>query len=44
MRAKCYDMDPIICEVNRLLEYVDTGRMRSAQNEKQEERNTKERH
>lgn len=30
MRAKCYDIDPIVCEVNRLVEYVDTGRMRQA--------------
>lgn len=30
MRAKCYDMDPIICEINRLVEYVNTGRMRNA--------------
>lgn len=30
MRAKCYDVDPIISEVNRLVEYVDTGRMREA--------------
>lgn len=30
MRAKCYDIDPMVCEVNRLVEYVDTGRMRQA--------------
>jgi len=30
MRSKCYDMDPIICEVNRIVEYIDTGRMRNA--------------
>lgn len=30
MRAKCYDIDPLVCEVNRLVEYVDTGRMRQA--------------
>lgn len=30
MRAKCYDIDPVVCEVNRLIEYVDTGRMRQA--------------
>lgn len=30
MRAKCYDIDPVMCEVNRLIEYVDTGRMRQA--------------
>lgn len=30
LRAKCYDIDPIACEVNRLVEYVETGRMRQA--------------
>ena len=29
MRSKCYDLDPAICEVNRLVEYVETGRMRN---------------
>ena len=31
MRAKCYDLDPTICEINRLVEYIDTGRVRNAQ-------------
>lgn len=30
MRAKCYDLDPMISEVNRIVEYIDTGRMRNA--------------
>ena len=30
MRAKCYDIDPVLCEVNRLLEYIDTGKTRNA--------------
>ena len=30
MRAKCYDIDPLAGEVRRLIEYINTGRMRQA--------------
>ena len=30
MRAKCFDIDPIAGEVSRLVEYINTGRMRQA--------------
>jgi len=30
MRAKCFDIDPIVGEVSRLVEYINTGRMRQA--------------
>lgn len=30
MRSKCFDMEPIVQEVNRLVEYISTGRMRQA--------------
>lgn len=30
MRAKCFDIDPTVSEVNRLVEYINTGRMRQA--------------
>lgn len=30
MRAKCFDLDPIVGEVGRLVEYINTGRMRQA--------------
>lgn len=30
MRSKCFDMEPTVQEVNRLVEYIATGRMRQA--------------
>lgn len=30
MRSKCFDMEPTVQEVNRLVEYIVTGRMRQA--------------
>lgn len=30
MRARCFDIDPIAGEVGRLVEYINTGRMRQA--------------
>lgn len=30
MRAKCFDIDPLVGDVSRLVEYINTGRMRQA--------------
>jgi hypothetical protein len=30
LRAKCFDIDPVVGDVSRLIEYINTGRMRQA--------------